>query len=88
MKQNKQLTLDELIGVARNYTMSPEERREQMISFVYGNLAIENPHVTWDMVAELANDSDWLRQACEEIGENDNADAEANLPPDPRRGEH
>jgi hypothetical protein len=42
--------LDALIETARNHVMTPEERRAQVISFAYGNLAIENPAITREMV--------------------------------------
>jgi hypothetical protein len=45
-------TLTALLEAARNHEMTPEERREQRISFVYGNLAIDDPSVTKEHVRE------------------------------------
>ena len=43
-------TLDDLIDAARKqlamHPMTPEERREQIISFAYGNVHLHNPAVT------------------------------------------
>lgn len=44
--------LEELLEKARRVHMSDDERREQRISFAYGNIHIENPDVTRQMVAE------------------------------------
>jgi hypothetical protein len=44
-------TLDELIESIRGIIMSPEQRRAQRRSLVYGNTAIENPDLTRDIVA-------------------------------------
>lgn len=44
--------LDKLIVLARGIVMTPQERRAQAISFVYGNTHIENPHITREMVAK------------------------------------
>ena len=38
--------LDRLIEEARKYVMSPDEEREQTISFAYGNTHLENPAIT------------------------------------------
>ena len=56
-------TLRELIEWARSYEMTPEERREQAISFAYGNAAIENPLITREMVEQAA---ERLRQGAAE----------------------
>lgn len=42
--------LNELIEKARNIKMTPEQEAAQRRSFAYGNLAIENPNVTREMV--------------------------------------
>jgi hypothetical protein len=52
-------TLDELIENTRGIIMSPEQLRAQRRSFAYGNTAIENPHVTRDIVARA--DADFER---------------------------
>lgn len=39
-----------LIEKARHYRMGPEERREQAISFAYGNARVENPRMTRELV--------------------------------------
>lgn len=51
-------TLAELVELARNYVMTPEELHEQRISFAYGNVAIENPRVTREMVEDAARKID------------------------------
>jgi chromosome condensin MukBEF complex kleisin-like MukF subunit len=45
-------TLDALIEWARTYEMTEAEKREQRISFVYGNCHIANERVTREMVEE------------------------------------
>lgn len=57
------MTLDELIEVARKHEMTPEERYEQRVSFAYGNVAIESPRVTREMVAEIARRPAFARLA-------------------------
>jgi hypothetical protein len=48
--------LEALLAKARSLPpMTAAQLREQRISFAYGNLAIENPHITRDMV-ERAHD--------------------------------
>ena len=42
-----------LLERARNHKMTPEELREQRISFVYGNVAFDNPAITREMVEEI-----------------------------------
>ncbi len=44
------MNLTELIEWARGVKMTPEQEREQRISWAYGNCAIENPLVTREMV--------------------------------------
>lgn len=51
---SKKPTLEEIIAVARTVKMTPEEEAEQRISFVYGNIAIENDLVTREMVERAA----------------------------------
>ena len=56
------MTLDELIVEARKYKMTDEERREQVASFAFGNLALTRE---WSRkpVAELEK----LRQLCRKM---------------------
>jgi len=42
--------LERLIEESRNYVMSPEERWEQCVSFVYGQLGFDNPDITKEQV--------------------------------------
>ncbi len=51
--------LAELLEKAKDHKMTPDEIREQRISFAYGNAAIENPNVTKDMVRKAADWLDW-----------------------------
>lgn len=59
-RRTKMPDIDDLIERARNILMTPEQEREQRISFVYGNCAIENPRITREMVEDadrkLVND--------------------------------
>lgn len=50
--------LQELIDYARTVEMTPAELQEQRISFAYGNIAIENPNITRDMVVAVAREID------------------------------
>ena len=43
--------LEELLKQARNYKMTPEERRLQRISFALGQL-MKNPEITREMVED------------------------------------
>ena len=45
--------LRELVEMARRVEMTPEQRREQRRSFVYGNTHIENDRITREMVAQV-----------------------------------
>jgi hypothetical protein len=47
--------LEKLLIAARTHVMTEEEYREQRISFAYGNLAIDNPEITKEMVREAAD---------------------------------
>ena len=47
--------LSRLIELARAVRMSEAQREEQRRSFVYGNLAIENPDITRAMVDRAAD---------------------------------
>lgn len=42
-----------LLERAKGYKMTPEELREQRITFVYGNVAFESPTITREMVEEI-----------------------------------
>jgi thioester reductase-like protein len=44
----------ELLEKARTHVMTPEERRAQMISWVAGELGIENPELTEEQCRQLA----------------------------------
>ena len=44
--------LEELLKQARNHKMTPKERVLQRVSFAYGNLAIDHPEITREMVEE------------------------------------
>ena len=46
--------LDDLIKMARNVAMTPEEQEKQRRSFAYGNARIENEHITWEHVDKAA----------------------------------
>ncbi len=42
-----------LLERAKDYKMTPAERREQRISFVYGNVAFGNPSITREQVEAI-----------------------------------
>ena len=48
--------LEALIEQARNHVWTEEEKRQQIISFAYGNTKIENDSITKEMI-EKAYDS-------------------------------
>lgn len=47
-----------LLERAKGYKMTAEERREQRISFVYGNVAFDNPTITREQVAAIVDGLD------------------------------
>ena len=47
------MSTEELIKLARANAMSEEDKYEQMVSFVYGNLAIDDPTVTRESVEKI-----------------------------------
>ena len=57
-----------LLDRARNHKMTPEELREQRVSFVYGNVAFDNPTITREQVeAILFGEDDRAREAAEYV---------------------
>jgi hypothetical protein len=56
--------LDSLIAKAKLIQMSDEQKREQRISFAYGNTHIENSNITRQMVADA--DAKILREEADE----------------------
>ena len=46
--------LTELIAKAKLVTMTPEQKEEQRLSFVYGNTKIENDRITRDSISKAA----------------------------------
>lgn len=46
-------TLMELVRRAKAIDMTPQQEREQRISFVYGNTNIENERITRELVREV-----------------------------------
>ena len=47
--------LDKLLEMAKNVRMTPEEQEKQRRSFAYGNVRIENDHITWDHIDKAAD---------------------------------
>jgi hypothetical protein len=45
--------LMELVRRAKAISMTPQQEREQRVSFVYGNTNIENERITRDLVREV-----------------------------------
>jgi hypothetical protein len=57
-----------LLERAKGHKMTPAELREQRISFVYGNIAMENPTITREQVeAILFGEDDRARAAAEYV---------------------
>lgn len=48
-------SLSRLVEMAKAVRCSDAQREEQRRSFVYGNTAIENKHITREMVDDQAN---------------------------------
>lgn len=46
-------TLDELIRKTRDTKMTPQQEKEQRISFVYGNTSLENDAITKELIEEV-----------------------------------
>jgi hypothetical protein len=42
--------LQELLESVKDYKMTDEEKFEQMVSFIYGNLAIDEPNISKEFV--------------------------------------
>jgi hypothetical protein len=43
-------TLEELLELARNHVWTEEEKRQQILSFAYGNVKLHNPAITMEDV--------------------------------------
>jgi len=61
--------LNGLIERTRDTPMSPEQLRAQRSSFAFGNLNIENPNVTREVIARADADRSDLRITLTECGE-------------------
>jgi hypothetical protein len=62
--------LNELIERTRDIPMSPERLRAQRSSFAFGNLNIENPNVTREVIARADADFDRIFGSdCLNVGE-------------------
>ena len=62
--------LNELIERTRDIPMSPERLRAQRSSFAFGNLNIENPNVTSEVIARADADFDRIFGSdCLNVGE-------------------
>lgn len=46
--------LEELLNMAKNTSLSPEQGEEQRRSFAYGNTNIENPRITRETIDKEA----------------------------------
>lgn len=46
--------LEKLLAMAKQVRMTPDQEERQRRSFAYGNLRIENDHVTIDQINEAA----------------------------------
>lgn len=52
----KKLSISEMIELARAYKMTAEQEDAQRRSFVFGNVAIENPSITREFVDRVAEE--------------------------------
>ena len=48
--------LQDLLEAAKNVVLTPKEKEQQRRSFAYGNLVIENPRITREMVNRAADE--------------------------------
>jgi hypothetical protein len=48
--------LEHLLEAAKNVVLTPEEKEQQRRSFAYGNVAIENPRITREMLDRAAEE--------------------------------
>lgn len=53
LKDGRELTLDELVEECRHLRPTEEELRRMVRSFVYGNCALDNPNVTYELVVAV-----------------------------------
>ena len=60
-------TLQELIEMARQVRMTPEELEEQRVSFAFGNANYEDRRVTRDHVARSLISLRRARESCERL---------------------
>jgi hypothetical protein len=58
-RSGKTRITDKLIERARNHVMTPAERREQRVSFVYGMLSHRDTRTKDDIRAELSRIHGW-----------------------------
>ena len=60
------LELEQLIQKAKNIKMTKEEKKQQRISFTYGNLKIDNPDITREQIEQVAKKMhrSWLNTIC------------------------
>lgn len=54
--------LERLLEQARHHVMTDEERREQRISFAYGNLVLHNPNITKDDIRRAAREMEKINE--------------------------
>jgi hypothetical protein len=47
--------IQDLLDAAKNVVLTPEEKEQQRRSFAYGNMRIENPRITREMVDRAAD---------------------------------
>jgi hypothetical protein len=48
--------LEDLLKAGRDFVLTPKEKEQQRRSFAYGNIVIENPRVTREMVDRAADE--------------------------------
>ncbi len=50
------VAVQDLLEAAKKIVLTPEEKEQQRRSFAYGNVAIENPRITREMVDRAADE--------------------------------
>lgn len=48
-------SLEELLRIAKDVEMTPDQQESQRRSFAYGNARIENDQITWRHINEAAD---------------------------------
>jgi hypothetical protein len=55
--------LNDLLEAAKHVVLTPEEKEQQRRNFAYGNVVIENPRITREMVDRAADELNERKEA-------------------------